>query len=100
MYSNESSTVSVAEVSTVVRIRSSSSSRTMSATSIGEARRNMPLPRNSTKYTYAAIVGPHQKPEVIPDLPGASGERRRASDSPDSTSSAAVGIGARHGTAD
>ena len=51
MYSNESSTASVAEVSTVVRMRSSNSSRMMAATSIGEARRKIPLPRNSTKYT-------------------------------------------------
>ena len=49
MYSNVPSTVSVADVSTVVRIRSSSSSRTIADTSIGDARRKTPRPRNSTK---------------------------------------------------
>ena len=54
MYSKVPSTVSVADVRMVVRIRSSSNSRTMAETSTGAALRKMPRPRNSTKYTKSA----------------------------------------------
>ena len=48
-YSNEPAMVSVADVSTVARMRSSSCSRMMAETSIGAARRNTPRLRVSRK---------------------------------------------------
>ena len=75
MYSNVPSTVSVADVSTVVRMRSSNSSRTIVETSIGEARRKMPFAAKLDEIHEARVGGAHEEAQLVADLTGPARER-------------------------